>query len=61
MGLHKIQQWHRVPATECKIDRPFVQDAVTDERVRVIVLRYTCLCNAHTSKLTTNNKRNLHL
>jgi len=32
-----MQQLRRVPATELKIDRPFVQDAVTDARARVIV------------------------
>jgi EAL domain-containing protein (putative c-di-GMP-specific phosphodiesterase class I)/CheY-like chemotaxis protein len=36
-GYAMMQQLRRVPATELKIDRPFVQDAVTDDRARVIV------------------------
>jgi len=36
-GYAMMQQLRRVPATELKIDRPFVQDAVTDTRARVIV------------------------
>jgi EAL domain-containing protein (putative c-di-GMP-specific phosphodiesterase class I)/FixJ family two-component response regulator len=36
-GYAMMQQLRRVPATELKIDRPFVQDALTDDRASVIV------------------------
>lgn len=36
-GYAMMQQLRRVPATELKIDRPFVQDALTDARASVIV------------------------
>jgi hypothetical protein len=36
VGLHEMQQVRCVPTTEFKIDRLFVQDAVTDERARII-------------------------
>jgi len=36
-GYAMMQQLRRVPATELKIDRPFVQDALTDDRARIIV------------------------
>jgi EAL domain-containing protein (putative c-di-GMP-specific phosphodiesterase class I)/CheY-like chemotaxis protein len=36
-GYAMMQQLCRVPATEIKIDRPFVQDALIDDRASVIV------------------------